>query len=312
MELYAKLNALRLTFNAILIVFLLAGCSGSVPPIEVSVDAKSAMIAEVKNGEILFEKAPDTRYPPASTAKVMTAIVAIENMPLDEVIVPTTRTLRVEPTVAGLKAGTGYRLKDLLSAILIKSANDAAVVIAVAVAGSEKEFAALMNAKARDIGMADTYFANASGLPTGREDRQYTTARDLAKMMRYATRYRTILEAMSKKEAEIFGSDGRRIYLKTHNKTLLWSSEAPWGKTGYTRQAKRTFAGIDPSLRPRIVFSLLKSNDLWDDITELKDRGLEIYDERHRTFFSDLFDWIKRQRDRGREEVSEVYDLVYE
>jgi hypothetical protein len=56
----------------------------------------------------------------------------------------------------------------------------------------------------------------------------------------------------------------------------------------------------------------LKSDNLWDDITELKDRGLEIYDERHRTFLSDLADWIRRQRQRGKEEVSEVYDLVYE
>ena len=116
--------------------------------------------------------------------------------------------------------------------------------------------------------MENTYFATASGLPTGKRDSQYTTARDLAHMMRYALRYNIILDLMSQKELEIFGSDNKVIYLKTHNKALLRSEKAPWGKTGYTKEAKRTFVGTDPSYRPVIVFGLLQSTDLWNDITK--------------------------------------------
>ena len=286
---------------------LFAGCSRELPRADVSVNAASAIIVDAKRGEVLFEKEAGQKYPPASTVKVMTAIVALENMPLDAEITPSRQALRIEPTVAGLKPGVKYRLIDLLSAILIKSANDAAAVIAEAVAGSQEAFAALMNEKAREIGMTDTFFAGPTGLPTGRKDKQYTTVSDLARMMRYAARYKVILDEMSRKEADIYGSDGRRIYLKTHNKTLLWYDDAPWGKTGYTREAKRTFVGVDPSFRPRVVIALLRSDDLWDDIMTLERKGLEIHQISSRTFLDDLIDWVKSQWRNSRRFREEVY-----
>jgi D-alanyl-D-alanine carboxypeptidase len=286
-----------LTIFAVLCV--LVGCAHEVP-VEISVNAKAAIIMEVKSGEILFEKNADKRFPPASTAKVMTAIVAIENSSLNKKIVPTRRAVKVEPTVAGLKAGVKYSLKDLLAAILIKSANDAARAIAESVAGTEKKFTLLMNAKAKEIGMMDTYFANASGLPTGKKDRQYTTVRDLAKLMRYARRYKVLLELMSKKKDYIHGSDGKRIYLNTHNRSLLSKKGASWGKTGYTKEARRTFVGIDPSFKPRIAIALLKSNDLVHDIAALKNKGLEIYQRKHGTLLSGIIQWVKDERQRSR------------
>ncbi|MFH1664991.1 MAG: serine hydrolase [Candidatus Omnitrophota bacterium] len=277
----------------VVVLVALGGCSCE-EPVEVSVDAKCAVIAEAGSGRVFFAKNADEKFPPASTAKVMTAVLAVENLDMDTEITPSAGALSVEPTIAGLRPGVKYRVRDLLAAVLIKSANDAAMVIAEAVAGSEKNFTAMMNRKAEEIGMKNTFFATASGLPTGKKDSQYTTARDLADMMRYAARHKAILEMMSKKDMYIYGSDGRRIYLKTHNKTLLsGGGNAPWGKTGYTREAKRTFAGIDPSLEPKIVFSLLQSDALWKDITELKDKGLAIYEKKHRNFFKDLIGRIK-------------------
>ncbi len=280
----------------------LAGCSKEiVPDKSVTVDAKGAIIMEAASGRILFEKNAKEKYPPASTAKVMTAIVAIERLPLEEVIIPSKKSLYVEPTIAGLKAGVEYRLKDLILAILIKSANDAAGVIAEAVAGSEVEFAKVMNEKAEELGMVNTYFVKASGLPTGKVDKQHTTAEDLAIMMRYAAQYEIILEGVSRKESSIQGSDGRTIYLKTHNKALLWNEDSPWGKTGYTKEARRTFVGVDPSYKPRIVFALLKSTALWDDINTLNKCGLRIYQMNHKTFISSLVEWIENARKSGRE-----------
>lgn len=291
-------------FASFLVLLSLSGCFQiEEPQIEIDISAKSAVIMDMETGRVLYEKDPDKRYPPASTTKIMTAVIAIESLPLDTEITPTKKSIYAEPTVAGLKPGVRYKLEDLISAILIKSANDAAKVIAIRVAGSEEEFARRMNEKAEDIGMTNTYFLTASGLPTGKKDKQYTTAKDLATLMRYASRYDVIMANVSQKTANIYGSDGKKIYLKTHNKALLRSDNAPWGKTGYTREARRTFAGCDPSTRPRISFGLLKSNDLWDDITTLKDTGLELHEFSNRTFFSKLMEWIRYERVLGKEET---------
>ena len=262
--------------HAILIIGLLSGCAPEAP-VDISVNAKSAIIVDARSGAILFAKNTGLKLPPASTAKVMTAIVAIENAPLNKRITASRKAARVEPVVAGLEAGVEYSLADLLAAILVRSANDAAVAIAEGIAGSEKKFADMMNRKAREIGMEETYFANASGLPTGEKDSQYTTSWDLTKMMRYALRHRLIIKLMSKKEYTIYGSDRKGIKLKSNNKLLLRSPEAPWGKTGYTNEARRTFVGVDPSSEPHIVIALLRSTDLWNDLSKLKKGGMDIY-----------------------------------
>ena len=287
---------------------LSSGCSRELPQVEVNVNGKGAVIVNAGTGEVLYAKNPEEKFPPASTTKVMTAILAVENLMLNEDITPTKKVLYVEPTVAGLKPGVSYKTKDLISAILIKSANDAAGALAEKISGSEKEFAFLMNEKAKRIGMRNTYFATASGLPTGKKDSQYTTAEDLAKMMRYASRYKIILRAMSRKDEVIYGSDGGRIYLKTHNKALLREKDAPWGKTGYTREARRTFCGVDPSMEPKIAFGLLKSNSLWSDIMTLKDKGLEIYKLSPKGFLVGIIDWVKGQRSDGKTSHSSLLE----
>ncbi|NQT33063.1 MAG: D-alanyl-D-alanine carboxypeptidase, partial [Candidatus Omnitrophica bacterium] len=281
-----------------------AGCTREVELPEVNVNAKCAIIIDAKTGEVLFEKNADKAFPPASTAKVMTAIIAVEALPLGSDMVPTNNVKRVEPTIIKLTPGVRYKLKDLLAAILIKSANDAALTIAENTADREKDFARLMNQKAEELGMNNTYFDNSSGLPTGRPDNQYTTARDLSLMMKYTLRHKVILEAMSRKDRYISGSDNKKIYLKTHNKNLLREDNAPWGKTGYTREARRTFVGLEPSPEPRIVFALLQSDDLWNDITELNDKGLVLHRMKSRTWFDDLVDWVKFQRNAGEEKIN--------
>lgn len=274
--------------SIIFLPYCLSGFVHEYKPPHIKVDAWSAIIIDSETGRVLYDKNPDIKLPPASTTKIMTAIVALDRMSPGAVITPSKKAIYVEPTVAGLKDGVRYKLDDLLAAILIKSANDAAVAIAESVAGSEKAFAKMMNDKAAQLGMTNTRFETASGLPTGKKDLQYTTARDLAKMMRYAARNKTILAHMSKREATISGSDDIKIYLKTHNKTLTMRDSAPWGKTGYTRQASRTFTGVDPSMTPKIVFALLKSEDLWTDILTLNDKGLIAFVESRKTWRDDL------------------------
>jgi len=263
-------------------------------PVEenINITAEAAIIINAGNGQVLYEKNADRRLQPASTVKVMTAIIAIKNMPLDEKIIPTESVKSIEPTNAGLEPGVAYRLKDLIAAILIKSANDAAVAIAEGVAGNEDDFARLMNQEALEFGMLDTNFTNASGLPAKPRARQYTTARDLSKMMRQAVKDKFILEKMSVKEKDIYAGDGTKIQLTTHNRSLVSGEKALWGKTGYTIKAKRTFAGVDPSPKPKIIVTLLRSKTLWKDMALLKKHGLEVYDRR-RGVFDRLLDYFR-------------------
>lgn len=288
-----------------------AGCSRveipvEMPDLDINVNARTAIIVDAETGRVLYGKDPSHRYPPASTVKIMTAILAIENSGLDAEVTPTAAALNVQPTIVGLRAGVTYTMEDLLSAILIRSGNDAARAIAEKVAGNEEAFAMMMNEKAREIGMDDTYFLTASGLPAGRPDPQYTTAEDLAKLMRYASRYEFILSTMSRKGDEISGSDGRTISLRTNNRALNQWEDAPWGKTGYTREARRTFAGTDPSTEPKIVLALLQSGDLWNDIKELNDKGLELYEFSRKTIvlersiITEIVDWVTTRREIGR------------
>ncbi|HNX91568.1 MAG TPA: D-alanyl-D-alanine carboxypeptidase, partial [Candidatus Omnitrophota bacterium] len=104
--------------------------------IDISVNAASAIVMEADTGRVLYAKNADRKRQPASTVKVMTAITAIENSDLDQDVIPTRVVNMVEPTVAGLKPGVKYKMKDMLTAILIKSANDAAIAIAEGVAGN--------------------------------------------------------------------------------------------------------------------------------------------------------------------------------
>ncbi len=262
-------------------------------PTRIDVKAKSAIIVDAENGKVLFEKDADTRLQPASTVKVMTSILAAEHLLMDEEVVATNSILHVEPTYVGLKPGVKYKAKDLISAILIKSGNDAAVAIADAVAGDEKKFVELMNEKALQLGMDNTNFMTSSGLPSNPRESQYSTARDLAKMMRYALKNQTLHEAMGKKKGVISGSDGRKLYLKAHNKSLRSETGKAWGKTGYTKKARRTFVGTDPSKEPKIIIALLRSNDLWKDIATLKSEGLKLHEKSRRKLFTKLADWIK-------------------
>ncbi len=294
--------------DMLLVVMLISAGAGyaiEAPDVDIEINAASAVVMDAATGKILFSKNPHDRYPPASTVKIMTAILAIENLPLDSEVTPSREALSVQPTIVGLKPGVTYVLKDLVSAILIRSGNDAARAIAERVAGDQQSFSEMMNEKALKIGMENTYFRTASGLPTGRQDAQYTTALDLAVMMRYARRHSIILEEMSRKGGTIEGSDGVEISFRSNNKALLRGEDAPWGKTGYTRQARRTFAGIDPSAEPRIVFGLLRSSDLWKDIETLKDKGLELHEILQISLAKERAERMKRWRFRGLNHIVE-------
>lgn len=256
--------------SAALAVFLLGSSvsfAATASPDSRALTARSAAILDANTGDLLFEKNAHLRLPPASTTKVMTAMVVLEHLPLDARVRIGRNAVNAEASRAGLTAGAGYSVSELLTAILVASSNDAAVALAEAVAGDEKTFAGLMNDKARRLGMKNTRFINSTGLPSRRKgEKQYTTAYDLSRLMWYAARDRRIDERMALVNVSIRGTDGRRIDLRTHNKMLWKTPGLVKGKTGWTFASRHTFMGTNFTNPKKYTFAMLSSTKPWLDI----------------------------------------------
>lgn len=246
---------------------------------DLSVSARSAVIVDAKNGKILYEKNPGMKLPPASTTKVMTVLVVLDKASPREEVTITAEDAAVETSKAGLTVGAKYNVGDLILASLIASSNDAAVALARHVAGNEEAFAALMNEKAKKLGMHDTCFVNATGLPD-KKKKQYSTAGDLTKLLRQATRDKRIDRAMEHMTAVIRGSDGVDIVLKNHNKMLWKAPKFVKGKTGWTFAARHTFVGTNFGRDKKITFAMLGSTQPWVDIQRLANFGLLLTNKR--------------------------------
>ena len=240
------------------------------------IQSRAAVVMDAATGRVLYAKNPELRLMPASTTKLMTALVVIEKVNLTDVVTVSQRAANTPPTRAGLKAGDKITIETLLYAALMKSANDAAVALAEAVAGSEEEFVHLMNRKAMAIGANDTHFINANGLP-GRG--QYTTAYDLSKIMRQAIKYPALKEILGTRITEISTEAGKSMFIKNTNK-LLWSDEdLLGGKTGYTNQARHCFVCAGERDKDTLVVALLGSprrDLLWKETEELLGFGAKV------------------------------------
>ncbi|MBI5849035.1 MAG: D-alanyl-D-alanine carboxypeptidase [Nitrospirae bacterium] len=202
------------------------------------IKARGAVVMEAGTGRVLFAKNPELRLFPASTTKLMTALVVLDRMRPDDIVTVSARAAAAPPTKVGLRPGFTLTIKALLHAALIRSANDAAVALAEAVAGSEEGFVELMNMKAASLGLYNTRFINPNGLPG---PGQYTTALELAQIMREALRHPLLQEILGTRVAEISTVDGRTKKISNTNH-LLWSDQdLILGKTGYTRDARHCF-----------------------------------------------------------------------
>ena len=237
--------------------------------------SRAALTIDASTGEILFSKNSNWRLPPASTTKLMTAIVVIENESLSKVVTISKKASQVSPSKAGFKAGDQITIEGLLYAALLKSANDAAVALAEAVAGSEQQFVSLMNEKALSIGAEDTKFINATGLPG---PGQYTTAFDLSKILGYALQIPKLREIVGTPEANIATEKGKVFHLKNTDR-LLWSDDKIiGGKTGYTRGAGYCFVCAAQGETRTILVAILGSpsrRNLWRETEKLVSRNLK-------------------------------------
>ncbi len=264
--------------NILLFIFFLFFTLHALPLVSYAaeISSKSAVVMEASTGRILYGKNPNLRLLPASTTKLMTAMVALDQMNTADTVTISERAAGVSAIRANFKAGEKVSVETLLNAALIKSANDAAFALAEAAAGSEDRSVERMNQKALALGMSDTHFVNSTGLPG---HGQYITSYDLARMLRHALQYPLIREVINTKASRISTENGRSIFLK-HSTRLLWADETVLGgKTGYTREAKHCFVCASEQGNETIIAALLGApsrETLWKESEVLIEKGFAI------------------------------------
>ncbi len=241
----------------------------------VSVSARAAVLIDAADGNVLYAKNAGERLPMASTTKIMTAIVAIESADIDMIVEIPPAAVGVEGSSVYLYKGERLTLSDLLYALMLGSANDAATAIAIAVGGDIEGFAALMNDKAAELGLSDTHFKNPHGLDA---TDHYTTALDLALLSAYALKNETFAKIVSTKKTTIplNGSEGVRLLIN-HNRMLRSYEGAVGVKTGFTRRSGRCLVSAAVREGLGLVAVTLRASDDWNDHRKMLDYGFSSY-----------------------------------
>ena len=238
-----------------------------------SIRAASYLLVDANSGVPIVARNADVVRGVASTQKLITAMVVLDQGNLDKRITIKASDLNVEPTRLGVRAGETYTRRQLLYAFLIKSANDVAKVLARDAAGSEAAFVGLMNAKARSLGMSASYFANPHGLS---QRGQHSTARDMARAALMAYRNPIIRDAVRQKYYTFRFASGRTITLSNTNNLLGRMPECNGMKTGYTDAAGRCLISSASSGGRAVILVQLgtKTKFIWDDARVLMTWGL--------------------------------------
>ncbi len=237
-----------------------------------NIEAISAVVLDGSTGKILFAKNPHIKIPPASTVKLVTAMVVLDRLPLSKKIVISknaSQTLSVSPKIYEEEI---YTVNDLLYLMLMKSSNQAAVALAEAVAGSEENFSILMNKKIYSLGLRNSHFVNSSGLPASN---QYTTSYELAIIFYEALKYPLIKEIINTPIKTIISKDGRILTIENTNKLLddpELSNHILGGKTGFTTASKHCLVNGVFFQNKLLIISILGSpsrETLWKDAKNL-------------------------------------------
>lgn len=232
--------------------------------------AAGAVLMDAESGRVLYEHDAHTRRLIASTTKLLTALVAVERAgDLDEAITIKGEWLGSEGSSIYLKAGEEITLRGLLYGLLLQSGNDAAMAIACHIAGSEGDFAALMNQKAAELGMRDSSFANPSGLD---HENHYSTPYDMALLARACLNNETVAGICATRSVTV----GTRTFVN-HNKLLHRYEGCVGMKTGFTEKAGRTLVSAATRDGQTLICVTLNDGDDWNDHRKLLDYGFQTY-----------------------------------
>lgn len=239
--------------------------------------ANSACLIDADSGKILYGKNEHTPLPIASTTKIMTALVALESdVPLHTVIVTPKEAVGIEGSSIYLDYDEKITLEALLYALLLSSANDAAIAIAHTVAGSTERFVELMNERALSLGLKNTHFCNPHGLY---EQSHYCSSYDLAIIMAEACKNETFLAISGTKKMTIpKGEDSTRTLIN-HNRLLRDYNGVIAGKTGFTKKSGRCLVTLAEKEDLRLICVTLNAPNDWNDHASLYDFGFSNYEK---------------------------------
>jgi len=273
MSLSVKLKSL---FILCLLFCLPAQIVTSAPP---KITAISAILIDAKTGTILYEKDSRRRSAPASTTKVLTAIIAIESGHLDDEVTVSGRAAGTAGSSMHLNPGQRISLRELVTGLLLRSGNDAAVAIAEHLAGSVENFVSIMNHKAELLGALDSHFANPHGLTA---DLHFSTAFDLAWITKYALMNPIFAKIVNTRETNIDWLDRRGKEhdqnLRNTNKLLWLLEEVDGVKTGTTNQAGPCLISSATRGNQQLIAVVLHDHSRWNDSMSLLNFGFATYD----------------------------------
>ncbi len=221
-----------------------------------------------RNGQVLESENADIRLSMASTTKIMTALVVLKNKDLKEQVTVTPESVGIEGSSLYIKSGETYTVEELLYALMLRSANDCAEALAIYVGGGDRDtFIKMMNEEAKGMGLKDTAFANPSGLP---QEGHYTTARELALIMKSAMEDADFRKIVATKQYKIKGNT-----VVNHNRLLSSCEGCVGGKTGYTMEAGRCLVSVTQRQGVPLICVTLGIRDDWNTHIGAYDRWFD-------------------------------------
>ncbi len=240
-----------------------------------STSAEAAILISTE-GDVLYRKNADARLPMASTTKIMTALVVAEHTDPEQVVTIPEKAVGVEGSSAYLIRAEQLTVRDLLYALLLQSANDAAEALAIFVAGSVEDFSEMMNAKAAELGLVNTHFTNPHGLD---DEAHYTSAADLAAITVCALQNPTVAEIAATKTYVSTSISGVTRYFTNHNRLLRTYEGAIGMKTGYTMRTGRCLVSAACRDGLTLVAVTLRDPNDWQDHKRMLDYGFSHFEK---------------------------------
>lgn len=261
----------RLFCIVIAVLFIFNCYFASAEPLSVS--AKSAVLLNAETLSVYYDKNMNEKLSMASTTKIMTAVILCENKRLDEEITVTYEMIAVEGTSMGLREDDKVSYYALLCGLLLSSGNDAANAIALSICDNFKDFASMMNKKAKEIGMKNTNFVTPSGLDS---EKHYSSAYDMALLASYALKIEAIKSIVCQKSIVVeYGSPKVEHTLHNHNRLLSLYKNAIGFKTGFTKKSGRCLVSAAQKDGEVLIAVTLNAPDDWDDHILLYEYGFQ-------------------------------------
>jgi D-alanyl-D-alanine carboxypeptidase (penicillin-binding protein 5/6) len=270
---------------------VLCQAEGAPAPQPFSVSASAAVLVDASTGTVLYDKAMHQRRAMASTTKIMTALVTLESADLKDLVPIGDDAMKVESPGLDFNSGERLTLDGLLTALMLKSSNAAAIAIADYVAGSVPGFARKMNERAQTLGLKDTHFVNPHGLSA---PEHYSSAYDLAAITRAAMGFGRFRALVAEKMAEISRPDMNATETVTNHNKLLWRADYVDGvKTGWVRDSGHCLVASGTRNGWQLIAVVLDSGDTYSDALALLDYGFATY---HQQVFAQRGDSVGRTR----------------